>query len=155
MRHWFWFFFLFLCSAWSGVEISITTVVQLFPRVMGVGKDRSTLLAATVMIQGAVFSIVWALGPAFPAAHTTVIPFSTAWKAPMEIPLCVSTSENKGSSGAMDSDSTSTPSCIASSKAFRMSAPAHTPPSRFQQTLYIASLARGAPPLTVPKPSPL
>jgi hypothetical protein len=69
----------------------------LFPSVIAVGKDRSILLAATVMTQGAVFWTTCGAGPKLPAAYTTVIPFWTACRAPNEF-------------SSTTSDSTSTPS---------------------------------------------
>uniref|UniRef100_A0A6N2K354 Uncharacterized protein n=1 Tax=Salix viminalis TaxID=40686 RepID=A0A6N2K354_SALVM len=46
---------------------------------------RSMVVAATVRIQGATFVTVSSDGPSFPPEQTTVIPFSTAWNAPMAI----------------------------------------------------------------------
>ncbi|ERM97025.1 hypothetical protein AMTR_s00122p00023550 [Amborella trichopoda] len=54
---------------------------------MAVGNARSMVLAATVMIQGAVFLTVRGSGPSFPAEHTTVIPRAMAWNAPMRTRL--------------------------------------------------------------------
>ncbi|CAA7403551.1 unnamed protein product [Spirodela intermedia] len=71
----------------------LTTRVTLSPRVMAVGKDRSIVLAATVITHGEVFS-----------TYTTVIPLSTACREPHE------------SSGVRnDKERMSTPSCMASS----------------------------------------
>jgi hypothetical protein len=41
-------------------------------------KSLSIVVAATVKIQGAVFTNVFELGPSFPAEHTTSIPFWVA-----------------------------------------------------------------------------
>ncbi|WZZ35765.1 hypothetical protein YC2023_019166 [Brassica napus] len=48
--------------------------------------SRSSVLAATVSIQGATFETVAGAGPEFPAEQTTVIPCLTAWKEPMAMP---------------------------------------------------------------------
>lgn len=85
-------------------------MVKLFPSVIGVGKDRSIVVAATVKIHGAVFSTVYAEGPSFAAPQTTGIPLATAWNEPMEIVSRSSTSENRGSWVPRDTDITSTPS---------------------------------------------
>ena len=44
------------------------------------------MLAPTVIIHGERFEADLASGPEFPAEHTTIIPFLTAWNAPMEMP---------------------------------------------------------------------
>lgn len=64
---------------------------MLFPSVIAVWKALSVVVAATVMSQGAVFSIVCEKGPLFPAAETTVIPFAIAWKEPTAIEFLWST----------------------------------------------------------------
>ena len=132
-----------------------TSKVLLFPSVMDVGNARSMVLAATVKIHGAVLCTVYAEGPSFAAPQTTVMPLATAWNEPVAMPSRSSTSENRGMEDPIDKDKTSTPSCMASSKALSISADEHWPPSISQQTLYMAKRARGAPPLTVPDPRPL
>ncbi|EXB78387.1 hypothetical protein L484_003249 [Morus notabilis] len=131
-------------------------MVQLFPSLTRVGKERSSLLAPTVKIHGDVFCTVCGLGPEFPAAHTTATPFATAWNAPTAIAFLWSASGYEGTSAAIETDTTSTPSRTDTSNALSMSAPAHNPPpNTLQQTLYIAIRACVAPPLTVPTPNPL
>ncbi|BAS74744.1 Os01g0794900 [Oryza sativa Japonica Group] len=96
------------------------------------------------MTQGAVFLTTCGAGPKFVAAYTTVIPFWTACSAP-----------NEFSRVPRDSDSTSTPSWIASSMAASTVAEFPDPAPPLPQTdLYTAMRARGAPPRAVPAASP-
>ena len=55
----------------------------MFPSVMAIGKTLSTVVAATVMNQGAVFAVVCEKGPSFPVEATTGMPFVVAWKEPI------------------------------------------------------------------------
>nr|GLL18108.1 hypothetical protein L484_003249 [Ipomoea trifida] len=108
--------------------------------------SRSMVEAATVKIQGASLVRLLLYGPEFPAAQTTTMPLSTAWNAPMAI----TSSEKSGFSRPpppSDSDNTSTPSSIASSKAFKIADPGHP---KYSQTWYMAILEVGDPPLAVP-----
>jgi hypothetical protein len=118
-----------------------TTICCLFPSVITVGNDRSILLAATVMTQGAVLLTTCCAGPRFPEAYTTVIPFCTACRAP-----------NEFSSATRDSDRTSTPSWMASSMAASTVAvvPARTPAALGHTDFYTAMRARGAAPAARP-----
>ncbi|PON37761.1 hypothetical protein PanWU01x14_317980 [Parasponia andersonii] len=72
------------------------------------------------------------------------------------MPSRSSTSENGGTSPPRDSDSTSTPSLMASSMAFRTSAAEYSAPNGvLQHTLYMATRALGAPPRRSPGARPL
>ena len=89
-------------------------------------------------------------GPRFPAAaeHEVKMSFFMAWKDPIVIG---SSMYGRDWSKPMDNEIMSTPSAIASSNAARRSAVEHP---NDQQTLYIAILALGTPPLAVPSASP-
>jgi len=86
-------------------------------------------------------------GPEFPAEHEVKMPFLMAWKDPMAI----GSSKYGIGPGPRDTEIMSTPSAIASSNAARISAEEHPVD---QQTLYMAILAPGSPPLAVPSASP-
>ena len=76
------------------------------------------------------------------------MPFLMAWKDP----IAIGSSKYRSSRlEPRDTEIMSTPSAIASSNAARMSAKEHP---NDQQTLYIAILAPGTPPLAVPLASP-
>ncbi|RWW53607.1 hypothetical protein BHE74_00039898 [Ensete ventricosum] len=64
-------------------EFMESTVTLLLPKTTSAGKSRSKVLAPTVRIHGATFVTVELSGPELPAGQTTVIPFFTAWNAPM------------------------------------------------------------------------
>jgi hypothetical protein len=90
---------------------NIITSITLFPpNTTSDTNFLSIAVAATVQIQGATLVNVSLVGPSFPAEQTTVIPFSTAWKAPMAIE-------------PSDNDSISTPSSMASLNAANIQAP--------------------------------
>ena len=76
------------------------------------------------------------------------MPFLMAWKDPIAIG---SSKYRSGRLEPRDTEIMSTPSAIASSNAARVSAKEHPDD---QQTLYIAILAPGTPPLAVPLASP-
>lgn len=77
-----------------------------------------------------------------------MIPFFMAWNAPTDM----GSDTYSPMSFPIDMDITSTPSCMAASKAARMSISAHA--VRCQHTLYMATLAEGTAPLDVPLPNP-
>ncbi|WVZ02281.1 hypothetical protein V8G54_023087 [Vigna mungo] len=109
------------------------------------------VLAATVTCQGARLLTLASAGPLFPAEQTTTIPRFAAWNDPIAT-LSFSKLEADPPS---DTDSTSTPSWMASSNAAKISASKHSSSATGgQQTLYAATRALGAPPLAVPKPWP-
>lgn len=90
-------------DAWSNLKMH-TTNCRLFPRVITVRNDRSTVVAATVSSHGEEFSTVCSVGPSFPAAMMTGMPLATAPSVP----------DAAISSGPpRESDRTSTPSWIA------------------------------------------
>nr|GMC75967.1 hypothetical protein CKAN_02524200 [Ipomoea batatas] len=80
------------------------------PSVTTAGNSLSIVEAPTVKIHGAVLLAVYALGPSFPAAQTTITPFFTAPKPPIAMG-----SSEYGLSEAppIESESTSTPSLTA------------------------------------------
>nr|GLL18105.1 hypothetical protein PanWU01x14_317980 [Ipomoea trifida] len=78
------------------------------------------------------------------------MPFSTAWNAPRAITSVVKSGLNPPEP-PRDSDNTSTPSLMASSKPFKIADPGH-PNDR--QTWYMAILELGDPPLAVPVARP-
>ncbi|BAS78050.1 Os02g0270350 [Oryza sativa Japonica Group] len=101
-----------------------TTSFSLFPSDITVGNERSMVLAATVMTHGTAFDTDCGTGPSFPPANTTVIPLATACSVPATSPYPPS-----------DSDSTSTPSFMASSMAARTDASPHVELLSPQQAL--------------------
>nr|GLL18106.1 hypothetical protein L484_003249 [Ipomoea trifida]GMC54160.1 Oxoglutarate/iron-dependent dioxygenase [Ipomoea batatas] len=113
-------------------------------------KSRSMVEAATVKIQGASLTTLLGSGPLFPAPQTTTMPFSTAWNAPRAIGSVVKFGLILRRS-PRDTDNTSTPSIMASSKPFKIADPGQ--PERLQ-TLYMAILELGDPPLAVPLATP-
>lgn len=121
------------------------------PNTMSDSKNRSMVDAATVRIHGAALTTVEACGPSFPAEQTTVIPFATAWKAPMAIGS-VFKAGLKDADAPIDIDRRSTPSAMASSNPDSSADPGQ--PSS-PQTLYAAILEDVDPPLAVPGASPL
>nr|GLL31108.1 hypothetical protein L484_003249 [Ipomoea trifida] len=118
----------------------------LSPKTICDWKSRSTVEAATVKIQGASLTTVLRRGPEFPAEQTTTMPLSTAWNAPMAT-TSVEKSGLRPPPGPSDSDNTSTPSLIPSSKAFKIADPEHP---KYSQTRYMAIREVGDPPLAVP-----
>lgn len=106
------------------------------------------VLAATVRAQGAKFDTCLLNGPLFPAEQEVKIPFFMAWKDPMAI---TSWSYVAGKSLPSETDITSTPSAIASSKAAKISAVPQPPD---QHTLYTAIRAFSTPPLATPPAKP-
>lgn len=87
------------------------------------------VLAATVSVQGAKLETLTGSGPEFPAEFEVKIPFFIAWKDPIAIG---SSKKLKGRKDPKETDKISTPSAIASSNPFRISAVSHPSP---QQTL--------------------
>uniref|UniRef100_A0A8R7PA93 Uncharacterized protein n=1 Tax=Triticum urartu TaxID=4572 RepID=A0A8R7PA93_TRIUA len=83
------------------------------PRCRLAAKLRSTEPAATVSNHGASLVIEPGLGPLLPAAHTTRMPLDTALNAPIAMG---SSSKLALESPPRESESTSTPSLMASSR---------------------------------------
>lgn len=126
----------------------ITLITVLSPKTASDLKSLSMVVAATVKIHGASFTTDPEDGPLFPAEHTTVIPFATAWNAPMAMGSFLNSIVRLEPS---DKDRISTPSAIASSNAANILDPEHPKGSH---TWYIAILDPGEPPFAVPSARP-
>lgn len=129
--------------------------VTLVSNTIRVGKVRSTDEAATEMDHGDTLCTRdgWGAEFSFPAEKTTVIPSCIAWNDPMS----VEDLKNGGSGTACPKEAEIkwTPSLKASLNPANISASLHISKLFwFQQVLYTASRALGAPPRAVPSPIP-